>query len=212
MTWTQIYLVCFLLGFSLSAVSWLLGMMGLVHLPHLHAHGVHTHGAHLAHGHGPHAAGAHGAHAPDSAHAHADSGPGFFNFSTATAFLAWFGGAGYLMTRYSSVWPLAAMLVSAVVGVAGAAVVFVFMAKVLYSPNENLNPDDYDVVGQLGKVSVPIRAGGTGEILFTQAGSRRVAGARSEDGAAIEKGIEVVITRYHNGLAYVKTWSDMSQM
>ena len=36
--WTQIYLVCFLLGFSLSAVSWLLGVMGL-HLPHLHAHG-----------------------------------------------------------------------------------------------------------------------------------------------------------------------------
>ena len=29
MTWTNIYLVCFLLGFSLSAVSWLLGALGL---------------------------------------------------------------------------------------------------------------------------------------------------------------------------------------
>ena len=198
MTWTQIYLVCFLLGFSLSAVSWLMGAIGL-HLPHVHAHGVNVH----VHGHGGHA------HAP---HAHGDGGPGFFNFSTATAFLAWFGGAGYLFTRYSSVWPVAGLLVSALVGVAGAAIVFVFMAKVLYSPHENLDPDDYEVVGQLGKVSIPIRSGGTGEILFTQAGSRRVAGARSEDGAAIDKGIEVVVTRYQNGLAYVKKWSEMSQM
>jgi len=203
--WTQIYLVCFLLGFSLSAVSWLLGMMGLVHWPHLHAHGPNVH-VHLP-GHHAHAGGH--AHAP---HGHADSGPGFFNFSTATAFLAWFGGAGYLLTRYSSVWPVAGLLFSGLVGVAGAAVVFVFMAKVLYSPDENLDPDDYDVVGQLGKVNVSIRAGGTGEILFTQAGSRRVAGARSDDGSAIEKGTEVVVTRYQNGLAYVKKWSEMSQM
>jgi membrane protein implicated in regulation of membrane protease activity len=203
MTWTNIYLVCFLLGFSLSAVSWLLGVMGLVHLPHLHAHGPHVH----VQMHGPHAHG--GGHAP---HAHADSGPGIFNFSTATAFLAWFGGAGYLLTRYASVWPVAGLLFSSMAGVAGAAIVFVFMAKVLYSPNENLDPDDYDVVGQLGKVSVSIRAGGTGEILFTQAGSRRVAGARSEDGSPIDKGIEVVVTRYQNGLAYVKKWSEMSQM
>ena len=53
--------------------------------------------------------------------------------------------------------------------------------------------------------------GGTGEILFQQAGARRVAGARSEHGEAIDKGIEVVITRYENGLAYVRTWDEMSK-
>src|ERR1051325_1417735 len=199
MTWTQIYLACFLLGFSLSAVSWLLGVIGL-HLPHVHAHGgnVHVHHAHVRHAHGVHGA-------------HADAGPGFFNFSTATAFLAWFGGAGYLLSRYSGVWPLAGLLLALIVGVAGAAVVFTFMAKVLYSPAENLDPDDYDLVGQLGVVSTPIRAGGTGEILFTLAGGRRVSGARSDDGRAIEKGIEVVITRYHKGIAYVKTWAEMAE-
>src|ERR1051326_8064859 len=149
MTWTQIYLACFLLGFSLSAVSWLLGVIGL-HPPHVHAHGVNVrvHHAHVGHAHGVHGA-------------HADAGPGFFNFSTATAFLAWFGGAGYLLSRYSGVWPLAGLLLPVIVGV----------------------------------VSTPIRAGGTGEILFTLAGGRRVSGARSDDGRAIEKGIEVVNTR-----------------
>jgi len=43
MTWTSLYLVCFLLGFSLSAVSWLLGALHL-HLPHEFHGGPHLHG------------------------------------------------------------------------------------------------------------------------------------------------------------------------
>src|SRR5205809_338738 len=130
--WTQIYLVCFLLGFSLSAVSWLLGVIGL-HLPHLHAHGATAgHGGptvSVGHGSG-HVAHAGGGH---SALAYASIGPSFFNFSTATVFLAWFGGTGYLLTRYSSVWPVAGLLLTAAVGVSGASVVLSFMAKVLSS-------------------------------------------------------------------------------
>jgi membrane protein implicated in regulation of membrane protease activity len=203
MTWTSIYLVCFLLGFSLSAISWLLGVLHL-HLPHLpHGHGgPHAHGHAAGHAHGPHAHGGHSAHFADA--------PSPFNFATMTAFLAWFGGAGYLLTRYADLWPPFALLLAIVAGGAGASVVFWFMAKVLWSPHENLDPDDYDLVGLLGVVSSPIRAGGTGEILFPQAGARRVAGARSEDGDAIDKGVEVVITRHDKGLVYVRTWAKLA--
>ena len=197
MTWTSIYLVCFLLGFSLSVISWLLGALHL-HLPHAFHAGPHAHG----HGHG------HAGHAEHSAH-FADA-PSPFNFATATAFLAWFGGAGYLLTRYGDLWPPVALLLAILVGSAGASLVFWFMARVLWSPHENLDPDDYDVVGLLGVVSSPIRAGGTGEILFAQAGARRVAGARSEDGHAIDKGVEVVITRHEKGLVYVRTWAELA--
>jgi membrane protein implicated in regulation of membrane protease activity len=199
MTWTTVYLVCFLLGFSLSAVSWLLGALHLhLHLPHVgHARG----GAASAHGHGAHPG--HGA----SVHATA---PSPFNVATLTAFLAWFGGAGYLLTRYADIWPLAALLVAILVGCAGAALIFWFMAKVLWAPDENLDPDDYEVVGLLGVVSSPICAGGTGEILFSQAGARRGAGARSEDGRAIDKGVEVVITKHQKGLVYVRTWAELA--
>jgi hypothetical protein len=201
MSWTNVYLVCFLLGFSLSAASWLLTIVGL-HLPGMHgAHAVHAHG-HVAHPHGGQHAAGHSAHAA--------AAPSPINFSTAMAFLAWFGGAGYLLTRYSEVWPLAALFIAIGVGWTGAALVFWFMARVVWSPDENLDPDDFDLVGLLGTVSSPIRAGGTGEILFQLAGARRVAGARSETGDAIAKGVEVVITRYENGLAYVKTWADMA--
>lgn len=185
MTWANLFLVCFLFGFALSATSWLFGVVG-VHV-HVHLH------------HAPHAP-AHGAAV----------GPSPLNFSTATAFLAWFGGAGYLLTRYAGLWPLAAVLIALAAGCTGAALVFWFMSRVLWSDHENLNPDDYDLVGLLGTVTSPIRAGGTGEIVFQLAGTRQVAGARSEHGVAIAKGVEIVITRYENGLAYVRTWDELA--
>ena len=202
MTWTSMYLVCFLLGFSLSAISWLLGVFHfhLPHLPHAHHGGPHGHAPGGRSGHAGH--GAHSAHLVDA--------PSPYNFATTTAFLAWFGGAGYLLTRYGDLWPPFALLLAIAVGGAGASIVFWFMARVLWSPHENLDPDDYDLIGLLGVVSIPIRAGGTGEILFAQAGARRAAGARSEDGEAIDKGVEVVITRHEKGLVYVRTWAELA--
>jgi hypothetical protein len=73
-----------------------------------------------------------------------------------------------------------------------------------------MDPADYEMVGVLGRVSSSIRAGGTGEMIYTQMGTRRVCGARNEDGSAIAKATEVVVTRYEKGIAYVRLWSEMS--
>jgi membrane protein implicated in regulation of membrane protease activity len=189
MTWANVYLTCFLLGLSLSLVSFLLGAFNL--------HGLHLH---LFHGHG----------GPHVGHGHAAHGASPFNFATITAFLAWFGGAGYLLTRYGGLWGLPALVFALLSGLAGGGLMFWFMAKVVWSPHENLNPDDYDVVGLLGVVSSSIREGGTGEILYPQAGTRRTAGARSENGQAIARGVEVVITQYKQGLVYVRPWAELS--
>ena len=126
------------------------------------------------------------------------------------AFLAWFGGTGYLLTRFSSVWVGLGLLLSVGSGVVGGGIIFLFLSRVLISDEENMDPADYEMVGVLGRLCVSIREGGTGEILYSQAGTRRVCGARSEDGSAIAKGAEVVVTRYEKGIAYVRLWSEMS--
>ena len=96
-------------------------------------------------------------------------------------------------------------------GLGGAAMVFWFLAKVLMSREEALDPADYDMVGVLGQLSMPIRpGGGTGELIYAQGGTRRVAGARAESGAAIAKGAEVVVTRYEKGIAYVRPWEELA--
>ena len=190
MTWSDFYLICFLVGFGLSALALLAGSVHL-HLPHLEVH--------------------HGIHMP---HAHGGSGSAgdlpWFNFGTTAAFLAWFGGTGYLLEHYYGVWFVVVLGVSTLSGLGGASVVFWFLAKVLMSREAPLDPADYDMVGVLGKLSMPIRAGGTGELIYQQGGTRRVAGARAESGAAIAKGTEVVVTRYEKGIAYVRAWDELA--
>jgi membrane protein implicated in regulation of membrane protease activity len=134
----------------------------------------------------------------------------FFNPVTLAAFLAWFGGAGYLLTRFSSVWVRLGFVLALASGLIGAGIMFLFLTRVLTSKEENLDPADFDMVGVLGKLSMPVRAGGTGEITYSQAGTRRACGARAEDGSAIAKGTEVVVTRYEKGIAYVRLWTDMA--
>jgi hypothetical protein len=207
MTWADFYLICFAVGFCFSFFSFVLGggRTGKLHLPHAHAHGL---------GHMPPSA-AHAGHGvapvrPGGAQAHRGSGISPFNFASIMAFLAWFGGAGYLLTRYSSLWVGFGLLTSVVCGLIGGGIVFVFLSKVLVSGEEDMDPADYEMVGVLGHVSSSIREGGTGEIIYAQMGTRRVCGARSEDGKAVAKDAEVMVTRYEKGIAYVRLWSEMS--
>ena len=214
MTWSDFYLICFAVGFCFSFFSFVFGgsRFGRLHLPHFHGHA----GGHLPVSHGPvaHApvAGGHTPATQSGAANHAARGAGLspFNPPSIAAFLAWFGGAGYLLTRFSALWVGLALALSVVAGLAGGAIIFFFLTKILMSDQEYLDPADFDMVGVLGKLSVPIREGGTGELIYSQMGTRRVCGARSEDAAAIAKGTEVVVTRYEKGIAYVRLWSEMS--
>jgi membrane protein implicated in regulation of membrane protease activity len=129
---------------------------------------------------------------------------------TLTAFLAWFGGTGYLLTRHSAIWFWAALGIALLSGTGGAAIIYLFLSRVLSSPDEALDPADYEMVGVLGRLSMPIRQGGTGELIYLQAGTRRVCGARADGGSAISKTTEVVVTRYERGIAYVRPWSELA--
>ena len=73
-----------------------------------------------------------------------------------------------------------------------------------------MDPADYEMTGVLGRISIPIRACGTGEIIYSQAGTRRTCGARAENGSAISKGTEVVVTRYEKGIAYIRLWTELA--
>ena len=194
MSWAIFYLVCFLIGVTLSVLSF---VGGTLHLPHVHVH--------VPHAHIPHATGQLATRQGGQTAAMP-----FFNFATVTAFLAWFGGSGYLLTRYSAFTVTVIMLIAVVVGLLGAAFLFLFLVKFLMKHDRELDPADFDRVGVLGRVISPIREGGTGEIIFSQAGTRQTCGARSESGDALPKDTEIVVTRYEHGIAYVRKWDEMS--
>src|SRR5947207_316227 len=137
MYWSDFYLVCFFVGFGLSALALLAGSVHL-HIPHLHLH----HGIHMQRG------GAHGGELP------------WFNFGTIAAFLAWFGGTGYLLEHYYHVWVVIVIVVATLSGLGASALVFWFLARLLMSDEAPLDPADYDMVGVLGRTTISIRHGG----------------------------------------------------
>src|SRR5262249_4637166 len=135
----------------------------------------------------------------------------WFNASTIMAFLAWFGGTGYLLTRHSHLWTLLSLSIAMVAGLFAGWVVFRFLVKLVEVGDAPMTREDPRVVGRRAAISMPIRENGTGEIIFALGGTRRCAGARSGDGKPIEKGTEVVIERYEKGIAYVKKWDEFSK-
>src|SRR3981189_1390204 len=187
MTWSDFYLFCFVVGFTLSMVSFFAGAIH-IHLP--------------ASEHVPFHVGHHG-HVGGGVHV------SWFNASSAMAFLAWFGGTGYLLTRHAHLVELAVLAISTAAGLVAGTVVFKFMVKLMHS-DPPLKSEDYRIEGSLGTVSMPIRENGTGEIIFSLGGARRCAGARCEDGRLVEKGAEVVIERYEKGIVYVKRWEEFT--
>jgi hypothetical protein len=188
MSWSDVYLFCFLVGAALSVFSFLAGAVHL-HLPfklHLPFHAQHANGS--AHGGGAHVS--------------------WFNASTFLAFLAWFGGVGYLMSKYSHVETFFVVAIATFAGTAAGWVVLQFLIKLVGPSDEPPRESDRRVVGSLGTVSMTIRENGTGEIIFPLGGGRRCSGARSENGQLIVKGTEVVIERYERGIAYEKRWEE----
>ena len=197
MTWSDFYLFCFIVGFTLSLVSFFAGAVH-IHLPFkMHVP------FHVGH-HGGVGGGLRGG-LRGSVHV------SWFNASTAMAFLAWFGGTGYLLTRHSHLVAAVSLSMAILSGLFAGWIVFRFMLKLVQVDDAPMSSEERRVEGALGTVSMRIRERGTGEIIFSLGGARRCAGARSDDGRPIEKGTEIVIERYEKGIAYVKRWEEFSK-
>ena len=190
-TLQSIFLACFGFGALFTVGSLVLGMAdgfgnGAFHMG---GHGV---------GHG-------GGHA--GAHHHGWHSLPLLNPSSALGFLTWFGAAGYLLTRYAG-WAVVPVFLGALV--AGAISWFLiarFLGLILAGERE-MDPADYRLVGTVGRITVSVPAGGTGEVIFSKAGARRSEAARALEGRPIARGTEVVITAYQGGFAIVQPWDE----
>ena len=192
---TTFYLICFTLGLSLTVLS-ALGVFTHIHFGHVHLHLGHGGHAHI--------------HVPGVRGAVARTGVSPVNGFTLAAFLCWFGGCGYLLARSGDFGMFVVLALATITGFAGGAILFWFLVKVLLPHEHELTAADTDILGILGRVTGAIRADGTGEIQFSQGGSRRFAPARSEAGVALARGTEVVVMRYEQGIAFVRPWDELA--
>src|SRR5207237_7560210 len=182
MTLSTLFLICFLVGLGVSAVSLFSSFL------HLHHGGFHFHH-----------------HGGGGGHSLVKNGSelfgSLFNLAAITIFLAWFGGVGLLLEEMTRLAAGGVVVIAGGAGLTGAAAI-VRLVRALRSREHPLQP--IQLVGTIGKLTIPIREGGTGEIVYTVDGRRRCSGARSDDTKRpIARDTEVVITRYDKGIAYV---------
>ena len=187
MNWESFYLTCFLTGLLLTVASFVFGTH--FHLPFHLPSGLHLH-LHVPHG------------------GRGDTASPL-NLTVLLMFVTWFGGAGYVMTHSRSAAAGLAFSVATVLGFTGGGLMYLFMGRVLIANEHPLREEDFEMVGILGHVSSTIRKTGTGEVIYTQQGTRRSCGARSQDGLAIERGAEVIVMSYEKGIAYVQRFEDL---
>ena len=132
-----------------------------------------------------------------------------FNVSSILAFITWFSGATYLV-RNGLGWVVGiAIVIGLVVGLAGAWAITWFLYSFLRKNSPELDPSDWNQIGQIGPVTSTIFESGTGAMVFEQHGSRHAIPARTKDGTGIEKGVEVVIMDIERGVAIVRPWKDL---
>lgn len=184
---TTLFVVCFVAGLGLSVVSFVSG------LEHVSVFDQVFHGHRVV-------------HLSPAGRRRSNS---MINVAAITAFLTWFGGGGLLLERLTP-WSSALIYAgAAVIGISGGALI---NSVINALARRESTAESLSMLGVIGKTVVPIREGdGTGEIVFTHDGTRRVAGARSESGRAIAKGTEVVVTRYEKGIAYVSLWDELKE-
>ena len=196
----NLFLSFFLFGLIFTIVSLVFGWVGGVDAGHADVgHGM----GHAVVGHDVGHDIGHVGH--DAGHAATHSGPSVFNLPTIMAAITWFGGAGYILRASLGMNGVIASVLAIASGLIGGAIMFALLARVLWPMmTRPMDRADFRLPGTPARVVSPIREGGVGEIVYTKAGNRFTAGARSVDERAIARGAEVVIVRYEHGLAYVQ--------
>jgi membrane protein implicated in regulation of membrane protease activity len=214
-----VFLGCFVFAGLFLLISTVTNS-GHGHALHFGGHGLQLdHAGHIAHdAHAGHDA--HAAHAGTSGGAAGAGGvPGFFDSVLGTleealsvygilTFLLVFGLLGYLLHNSTNVGVVLTLLLALLVALACAVGVSATLTR-LFVRNEShgLTRESSRLEGRLGQVSMAIRAGGVGEVIFKgETGARQSLGARGVDGQPIPAGVDVVILASSDGMATVQPW------
>jgi hypothetical protein len=213
-----LFIACFLFGLLFVVVSALLGSGGHSSSSHV----VHAGAGHVGHigdvGHVGHTG--HDTHAPH-VHVHG-TGTGhvtrgaisnnfslyaFVNPVSIALFLLGFGFFGYVFHNTADlIFPLT-IIFALLGGLVVAALLLALIGRVFGNSEGETVQDVSDRVGTLGKVSMTIREGSIGEVLYVSPGGmRKSVPARSVEGQRLERDQEVVIVNYQSGIAEVDTW------
>lgn len=214
-----VFIGCFLFGLLFMLVTLLIGNVG--HAGHIGHAGPSAHVQTGTTHAGNHAVSTHTAsHAPMQTHAGSKTGSasqsqgsissslfGYINPTSIVFFLLGFGFFGYVFHNTAHFLIPITLILAGVSGLVIAGLLLILLSRLFDDNGEVVEQDVSDRTGLLGKVSITIQEHGLGEIIYVSpAGMRQSIAARSVDGNRLERGQEVVVVNYQQGVAEVDTW------
>lgn len=104
-----------------------------------------------------------------------------------------FGGAGVLLTQYTSLSVSITLLLSLFLAILLSIPVYFFYVKPMQHSENSTGFSMQDLIGKLGEVTVPIPATGYGEVLIKMATGTTNQIAVSFDGERVASGVRVVV-------------------
>lgn len=135
-----------------------------------------------------------------------------FSTPVVSAFAISFGAAGYLLTRPGRMNAVAGTIVALLIGtIAGAFAVRLVRRAAAFVPEHDPDDPRYVLQGHVATVTAPIGPGGDGEIAYVVEGTRHTVRARGLDGSIADRGVEVVIERIEDNVAYVEPWVEVEK-
>src|SRR5947209_4113919 len=216
-----VFIACFLFGLLFLIGSALLGNLGHGGGSHAASHQFNLHvGGHASTAHTVgHVSSTHGtSHAPGPAghaagtHQASSQGNnlglfGYVNPTSIVLFLLGFGFFGYVFHNTAHLILPLTLAFAGVSGIIIAVLLLLMLSRVFGDSEGETVQDVSDRTGLLGKVSIPIKENSLGEIIYiSPGGMRKSIPAKSVDGRHLERGQEVVVINYQNGVAEVDTW------
>jgi hypothetical protein len=216
-----VFLGCILFSGTFLLISMVTGLgnghglhLGQLHLGHAGHVGHFGHAGNAGHvGDGGHAAHATNGHAGAPATgagswaAFAEALVGSLNLFSLLTLLFCFGLLGYVLHNLTPLGDVLALVFPAAVGIGAGVGVGAVMRRLFEANSGVLTLEDTRLEGRIGKVSLTIRPGGIGEVIFERAGGgRQSIGARSLDGAALAVDTDIVIVSINDGIAAVQGW------
>lgn len=114
-----------------------------------------------------------------------------------------FGGVGLMLTKFTSIEPLPAGILSGVAAVLFAILVFFAYVKPMKNTESSMGFSIRELVGRTAEVTIPIPANGYGEVLVKLGAQHTYQIAAADDNEAIQSGRTVVVVREADGTLYV---------
>jgi hypothetical protein len=220
-----VFIGCFLFGLLFLLGTVLLGSIGHGHglthdvghsvLHHVHVGGeMHSPTAHFDHAQVHHEHVAHHGEASQGGEKGGNGASGqhfslltIVNPSSVVFFLLGFGFLGYVFHNEAKLGLPLTLLLAILSGCIIAGLLVTLINRLVGDSEANTVQDVSERTGLVGKVILTIQGNDPGEILYQSPGGlRKSIPARSADGQRIERGQEVVVVNFQNGVAEVDTW------